>query len=47
MERENGKAKIRILPEKDLAKLIRVFNEEQAKIDAEKLANEKAAQQNK
>ncbi len=47
MVRENGKTKIRILPEKDLAELIRVFNEEQAKIDAEKLAKEKAAQQNK
>ena len=42
--RENGKTKIRILGEKEVQGLIKVYEEEQAKIEAEKLAKEKASQ---
>ena len=45
--RENNKTKIRIIPEKELGELIKELQEEQAKLDAEKLLKEKAAQQNK
>lgn len=45
--RENGKTKIRILGEKEVTELIKQYDEEQAKIEAEKLAKEKAAQQMK
>ena len=41
---ENGKTKIRILSEKEVNELIKHFEDEQAKIEAEKLAKEKAAQ---
>lgn len=45
--RENNKTKIRIVPEKELTEYIKELQEEQAKLDAEKLLKEKAAQQNK
>jgi len=48
LTRENGKTKIRILTEKECTELIKQYDDEQAKIEAEKLAKEKAAQaQNK
>lgn len=45
LTRENGKTRIRILSEKELNELIKEYENEQAKIEAEKLAKEKAAQQ--
>lgn len=42
---ENGKTKIRILSDKEVTELIKVYNDEVARIEAEKLAKEKAAQQ--
>jgi hypothetical protein len=45
--RENDKTRIRILTEKEVADLIKVHDDEQAKIDAEKQAKEKAAQKMK
>lgn len=45
--RENDKTRIRILTEKEVTELIKHFDEEQAKIEAEKVAKEKAAQQAK
>lgn len=45
LTRENGKTRIRILSEKELNELIKEYEDEQAKIEAEKLAKEKAAQQ--
>jgi 20S proteasome subunit alpha 3 len=45
LTRENGKTRIRILTEKETGELIRQYDEEQAKLEAEKLAKEKAAQQ--
>lgn len=45
LTRENGKTRIRILAEKELTELIKEYEDEQAKIEAEKLAKEKAAQQ--
>lgn len=47
LTRENGKTLIRILSEKELNALIKEYEDEQAKIEAEKLAKEKAAQQAK
>ena len=47
MTRENEKTRIRILGEKEVTELIRQYDEEQAKIEAEKLAKEKATQQMK
>lgn len=43
--RENDKTRIRILSEKEVGEYIKQFDEEQAKIEAEKQAKEKAAQQ--
>lgn len=43
--RENGKTKIRIISEKDVGELIKAFEEEQAKLELEKQAKEKLAQQ--
>jgi hypothetical protein len=45
--RDNNKTKIRIVSEKELTEYIKELQEEQAKLDAEKLLKEKAAQQNK
>ena len=45
--RDNNKTKIRIVSEKELTEYIKELHEEQAKLDAEKLLKEKAAQQNK
>lgn len=45
--RENDKTRIRILTDKELNELIKAFEEEQAKLEAEKVAKEKAAQQSK
>jgi len=45
LTRENGKTKIRILSDKEVSELIKVYNDEVARIEAEKLAKEKAAQQ--
>jgi len=45
--RENGKTRIRILGEKEVTELIKQYEDEQAKIEAEKLAKEKANQQSK
>lgn len=45
LTRENGKTRIRILTERELNELIKEYEDEQAKIEAEKLAKEKAAQQ--
>ena len=45
LTRENDKTRIRILGEKEVNELIKHYEEEQAKIEAEKLAKEKAAQQ--
>lgn len=47
MTRENDKTRIRILTEKEVTELIKHYEEEQAKIEAEKQAKEKAAQQAK
>ena len=47
MTRENEKTRIRILGEKEVTELIKQYDEEQAKIEAEKLAKEKATQQMK
>jgi 20S proteasome subunit alpha 3 len=47
LTRENGKTRIRILTEKELTELIKEYEDEQAKLEAEKLAKEKAAQQSK
>jgi len=41
---DNGKTKIRILSEKEVTELIKHFEEEQAKIEADKQAKEKATQ---
>jgi hypothetical protein len=45
--RENGKTKIKILPEKEVAVYIKTYEEEVAKIEAEKQQKEKAAHQPK
>jgi 20S proteasome subunit alpha 3 len=45
LTRENDKTRIRILTEQELNVLIKEYEDEQAKIEAEKLAKEKAAQQ--
>jgi len=45
--RENDKTRIRILGEKEVVELIKQYDEEQAKLEAEKLAKEKATQQMK
>ncbi len=45
--RENDKTRIRILTEKEVADLIKVYDDEQANIEAEKQAKEKAAQKAK
>ncbi len=45
MTRENDKTRIRILGEKEITALIKEYDDEQAKIEAEKLAKEKAMQQ--
>jgi 20S proteasome subunit alpha 3 len=42
LTRENDKTRIRILGEKEITVLIKEYDEEQAKIEAEKLAKEKA-----
>ena len=42
--RENDKTRIRILSEKEVAELIKQYDDEQAKIEAEKQAKEKALQ---
>lgn len=47
LTRENNKTKIRILSEKEINALIKQYDDEQAKIEADKLAKEKAAQQAK
>jgi 20S proteasome subunit alpha 3 len=47
LTRENGKTRIRILTEKEVLELIKHYEDEQAKLEAEKLAKEKAAQQSK
>lgn len=47
MTRENGKTRIKILGEKEVSELIKHYEDEQAKLEAEKLAKEKAAQQSK
>jgi hypothetical protein len=47
LTRENGKTCIRILGEREVKELIKQYDDEQAKIEAEKLAKEKAAQQMK
>lgn len=47
LTRENGKTRIRILTEKEVSELIKHYEAEQAKLEAEKLAKEKAAQQAK
>lgn len=47
LTRENEKTRIRILGEKEVTELIKQYDEEQAKIEAEKLAKEKATQQMK
>ncbi len=47
LTRENGKTRIRILSEKEINVLIKQYDDEQAKIEAEKLAKEKATQQYK
>ena len=47
LTRENDKTRIRILTEKEVNELIKHFEEEQAKLEAEKLAKEKAVQQAK
>lgn len=47
LTRENDKTRIRILSEKEVNELIKHYEEEQAKVEAEKLAKEKAAQQMK
>lgn len=44
LTRENGKTRIRILTEKELNELIKEYEDEQAKLEAEKLAKEKLAQ---
>jgi len=44
LTRENGRSRIRILGEKEVAELIKRFEDEQAKIEAEKQAKEKALQ---
>lgn len=41
LTRENGKTRIRILGEKEVTELIKQYDDEQAKIEAEKLAKEK------
>jgi hypothetical protein len=43
--RENDKTKIRILSEKEVGELIKAYEEEQAKLELEKQAKEKLAQQ--
>ena len=45
LTRENDKTRIRILGEKEITALIKEYDDEQAKIEAEKLAKEKALQQ--
>jgi len=45
LSRENDKTRIRILGEKEITALIKEYDEEQAKIEAEKLAKEKALAQ--
>ena len=45
LTRENNKTKIRILSEKETGELIKHYEEEQAKVEAERLAKEKANQQ--
>ncbi|RMZ98806.1 proteasome subunit alpha type-4 [Brachionus plicatilis] len=47
LTREHGKTRIKILGEKEVSELIKHYEEEQAKLEAEKLAKEKAAQQSK
>jgi len=47
LTRENNKTRIRILSEKEINALIKQYEDEQAKLEAEKLAKEKAAQQAK
>jgi 20S proteasome subunit alpha 3 len=48
LQRVDGKTKIRILSEKECTELIKQYDDEQARIEAEKIAREKAAQaQNK
>lgn len=44
LTRENDKTRIRILTEKEVNELIKQYDEEQARLEAEKLAKEKAAQ---
>ena len=45
LTRENDKTRIRILGEKEITALIKEYDDEQAKIEAEKLAKEKALAQ--
>ena len=45
--RENDKTRIKILPEKEVAEYIKTYEEEVAKLEAEKQQKEKAAQQPK
>lgn len=45
LSRENDKTRIRILGEKEITALIKEYDDEQAKIEAEKLAKEKALAQ--
>jgi len=47
LTRENGKTRIRILGEKEVTELIKQYDDEQAKIEAEKQAKEKQVQQMK
>ncbi len=47
LTRENGKTRIRILGEKEVTELIKQYDDEQAKIEAEKQAKEKQATQSK
>ncbi len=47
LTRENDRTRIRILTEKEVLELIKHYEDEQAKLEAEKLAKEKAAQQSK